>query len=171
MSMKFRYFVILSALMLVPASGLAQDGFEGPFVGGPDFSELTPEQKLEIKERFQGMKKRRHAKEGESGKRAKRGKRMKRFLEFVKDYTNSVQDPYQATGLAIMGMKDLYKKEGEPLKVIDELNEMLSTADDQKMRNVILFGMKQVYQENKKKKQVLKISRQIIKENIKQTSK
>ncbi len=95
-----------------------------------------------------------------------RAGRMGHFLKFMSKYHESVKDPYQAIGLAILGIKETYRKQGKPLDAIPELEKLLTQAKDQRVRNLILFSMRQVYEEANNSAKVLELSSRIIQENL-----
>lgn len=89
-----------------------------------------------------------------------------RALEMIQSYQAAVQDPHQAIGLAAMGIKHHYRREGKPLEAVKELEELMKSATDQKTRNIFLFTIRQVYEEERDAAKTLELSRQIIKENM-----
>ncbi len=96
-----------------------------------------------------------------------RGGRLGKYLGFVSSYISSVQDPYQATGLALMGIKEYYRKNGKPADALPQYEALLKSAKDQKMRNILLFAIRQVYEETKDSEKLLAINKQILSENVK----
>lgn len=91
--------------------------------------------------------------------------RMGRFLGFMKGYIETVQDSTQATGLAALGIKDHYKRLGRPADAIPFFEEQLAKTKDQKTRNVLLFSIRQVYEETKNDEKLLELNKQILREN------
>lgn len=65
-----------------------------------------------------------------------------------------------------MGIKEHYRRQGHPEGAVKELEEILDQTTDQSMRNVLLFALRQSYEELQDKKKYLAVSRQIIRENI-----
>lgn len=92
--------------------------------------------------------------------------RVGRFLDVVQSYQTAVQDPHQAVGLAALGIKDHYRRSGKPLEAVKELEDMLAQSSDQKMRNIFLFIIKQIYEEERDSAKFLETSRRIVKENL-----
>ena len=92
--------------------------------------------------------------------------RMGRYLDMVKNYQNAVQDPFQAIGLAVLGIKDYYKRSNNPAGAVKELEELLGTTKNQKIRNIFLFGIRQVYEESHDGDKLIEINKRIIKENM-----
>jgi hypothetical protein len=107
---------------------------------------------------------------GEPGAGGGQG-RIGRFLDVVQSYQTAVQDSHQAVGLAALGIKDHYRRNGKPLDAVKELEEMLAQTTDQKMRNIFLFIIKQIYEEQRDSAKFLEVSRRIVKENIGSKSK
>ncbi len=93
--------------------------------------------------------------------------RLGRYLDVVQSYQTAVQDEHQAVGLAALGIKDHYRRSGKPLDAVRELDEVLKTTTDQKMRNILLFTIRQIYEEQKAGDKFMEVSRQIIRENLK----
>lgn len=105
--------------------------------------------------------------EGRHG-RTKRDK-MKRvggFLDFMNRFYGSVQDPYQATGFAALSVREHFKRQGKPLEAVAPIEKMLASTKDQRMRNVLLFTLRQVYEEAKQEEQFIALNEQIMRENI-----
>ena len=92
--------------------------------------------------------------------------RLGRALDLVQSFQTAVQDPHQAIGLAALGIKQHYHRIGKPLDAVKELDDMLKSTTDQKTRNIFLFTIRQVYEEQKQSDKFLEISRQIVKENL-----
>ena len=92
--------------------------------------------------------------------------RAGRFLGFVSEFNKQVQDPVQSVGLAAVGVKEYYRREGKPEDAVPVLEEMLKSAKDQRVRNVLLFAMRQIYEETKSGTKMLELSKQIMRENI-----
>jgi len=69
-------------------------------------------------------------------------------------------------GLAALGIKEQYRRDGKALEAVKELDTLLAQTSDQKMRNIFLFMIKQVYEEEHQSDKFLEISRQIVKENL-----
>lgn len=89
-----------------------------------------------------------------------------KLLGNISNFQTAVQEPAQAIGLAILGIKQYYKKSGKPEEAIKEIEELLKSCKNQKMRNIVLFNLRQIYQEQKNSEKFLEINRQIIKENL-----
>ena len=66
-----------------------------------------------------------------------------------------------------MGIKNHYKKNGKPTDAIPQYEALLKNAKDQKMRNILLFAIRQVYGETKDTEKVLAVNKQILSENVK----
>ncbi|MFN8392230.1 MAG: hypothetical protein U0136_18200 [Bdellovibrionota bacterium] len=94
------------------------------------------------------------------------GPRIARYLEAVQNYQTAVQDPHQAVGLAVLGLKDSYRKQGNPEGAVKELEELLGTTKDQKMRNIFLFAIRQIYEEAHNSDKLSEVNKRIIKENL-----
>lgn len=92
--------------------------------------------------------------------------RLRRFLQFVEHYHNAVSDPQSAIGLAALGIKDGYRQQGKPLEAVAELEEILNSTNDRKARNILLFTMRQIYEEAQDTDKLLAINKRIVKENI-----
>ncbi len=92
--------------------------------------------------------------------------RAGRWLGFVGEFNRQAQDPVQAIGLAAVGVKEYYRRQGKPEEALPVLDEFLKSAKDQKVRNVLLFAVRQIYDEQKNGAKVLELSRQIMQENI-----
>lgn len=92
--------------------------------------------------------------------------RMGAFLRVVQEFQDAVQKPEQAAGLAAMGIKDGYKRLGKPLEAVPVIDEALKSAKDQKMRNILLFALRQIYEENKNEEKFLEVNKQILRENL-----
>jgi hypothetical protein len=97
--------------------------------------------------------------------------RMGKFLHLVEQYQGAVQDPYRAVGLAVLGIKQHYKKTGKPLEAVTQFEESLKGVKDQKMRNIFLFAIKQTYEETKDQDKLLAINKQIVEENLRAVAK
>ena len=112
--------------------------------------------------------------EGREGRREGRGEgreglgggRIGRYLEVVQKYQTAVQDSGTAVGLAALGIKEQYRRLGKPEVAVKELEPMLQSTTDQKMRNILLFAIRQTYEESRNHEKFLEINRQIIKENL-----
>ena len=160
-------FISGTLLWSIPAS--AQDGPPPPpdEAGPPN----GPDQHHQRGERFRRWFEDRDGgvREGEEKGGPREGGRMGRagrFLGFVSEFNKQVQDPVQSVGLAAVGVKDYYRREGKPEEAIPVLEEMLKSAKDQGVRNVLLFAMRQIYDEAKNGEKMLELSKQIMRENI-----
>lgn len=98
--------------------------------------------------------------------RPDRPHRLGRFLKFMQEYTRSVQDPYQAASLAALGIVQHYKAEGTPEKAATEIEPMVAKARDQRMRNVLLYALRQIYEQSGQTEKFLEVNRQILQENV-----
>jgi hypothetical protein len=96
----------------------------------------------------------------------RRGERIGRYLETVRNYQAAVQDPYQAVGLAVLGLKDAYRRGGNAAEAIKDMEEFLKTTKDQKMRNIFLFTIRQIYEEQHNLTKFAETNKQIIRENL-----
>lgn len=94
------------------------------------------------------------------------GRRLANIVNIIATYHEAVRDPHQAAGLAALSIKDAYKKQGKPLDAIPVLEEALGSAKDQQMRNIIMFNIRQVYEEAGQNDKVLEVSKKILKENV-----
>jgi len=92
--------------------------------------------------------------------------RMGQFLHLVKQYQAAVQDPYQATSLAVLGVKQHYKRINKPEEAVLFFDSQLKNIKDQKMRNVFLFAIRQTYEETRDANKLLAVNKQIIEENL-----
>ena len=115
----------------------------------------------EMRERFG----KRNGPMGQGG-RAKMGAKLGGYIEAVQNYQKAVQDPRQAIGLAVMGIRDHYRKERKPLEAVKEIDAILQSTQDQAVRNIALFAMRQVYEEERQGDKLLEINKQILKENL-----
>jgi hypothetical protein len=102
------------------------------------------------------------------GKRSEREHvvRLARFVRFMNDYQQAIQEPHGAVSFAAMGLKQHYKKIGKPLEVVPELEKMLDACKASKTRNVLLFTIRQIYEEQGDEEKVLMINRRILSENV-----
>lgn len=173
---------MLLALFVLPF-GSAMQAQEEPLMpledidapGSPDAGDFDEPQQRRMEKRRRRREGWREPSTGRPGQRRghRKGKgqgqlgRLQNFLRFVHNYIGVVQDPYQAVGFAALGIKELYKRKGEPEQAIPELEELLEGVKDQKMRNVILFIIRQIHEERKAKDKYLALNKLIIKENIK----
>ena len=110
---------------------------------------------------------------GEEGRRRPhdgRLGRVKKFLQFVKGYHEAVATPQSAIGLAALGIKDSYKQQGAPLKAVKDLDAILAETKDRKARNILLFTIRQVYEEQRDHAKMLELNKRIIAENITELS-
>lgn len=127
----------------------------------------------DFEERRKARRERWEARRGEKGEGPHhreghhRGGKLGKYLGFVNHYISAVQDPYQATGLALMGIKDYYRKNGKPADAIPHYEGLLKNAKDQKTRNILMFAIRQVYEETKDAEKALAINKQILSENVK----
>ena len=94
------------------------------------------------------------------------GRLMGRYLDVVQSFLTAVQDQHEAVGLAVLGIKESYKRAGKPTQAVKELEEFLKSAKDQKMRNILLFGMRQVYEEERDSDKVVEVNKRIMGENL-----
>lgn len=159
---------LLSAAICLPAAVYAQDGPPPPSrmddEGGPpdDGPRLGGEQgRPQRGERMRKWLEERGGDE-QTGKMGRAG----RFLGFVSEFNKQVQDPVQSVGLAAVGVKEFYRREGKPEDAVPVIDEMLKMAKDQRVRNVLLFTMRQIYDEQKNGAKMLELSKQIMRENI-----
>ena len=106
---------------------------------------------------------------GEHGGRGERGHRggpeKAGKFAFINEYIGAVQDPYKATGMAVMGIKHYYKRSGDVSKAVPEIEQQLAQTKDPKMRNILLFALRQIYEESQNDEKFLEINRKILKEN------
>ncbi|MBP9838538.1 MAG: hypothetical protein KBC84_07465 [Proteobacteria bacterium] len=161
--------LLLSALLLCSGNVIAQD-LGDVSDSAPSKKESIKEQRKELREKFRAMKEQLHDgdDEGTGGKPfpgSGQGVKAK-MLSGLSEMIKNIQDPYQAVGIALVGIKQHHKKAGNSLEAIKEFDILLSSTKEQKMRNVILFTKRQVYVEEKKFDLVLEIDKTIIKENI-----
>jgi hypothetical protein len=105
-------------------------------------------------------------KQGQGGPAGRLGK-IARFLEFANTYHRSIQDPYDAFGLAVMGLVEHHKKARQPDKAVGELQQLLEGTTDPRARNIVLFQLRQLFQAERQHDAVLKITHQIAQENLK----
>lgn len=136
---------------------LRRDGRDG----GEYARDELPNRAKHLRERWAGRDG--HRTDGPG--REKRG-RMRRKLELTQNFVKSIEDPYQAVALAALGIRDSFKKQGSTAGAIPILEEMMSQAKDQKMRNIFLFLIRQCHQDADDEAKVLELSKQIVKENL-----
>lgn len=93
--------------------------------------------------------------------------RMGNFLKFVRSYQDAVKDPRDAAGFAILAVRESYKRQGKPEEAVKYLRELLDKTADPHLRNIILFNLKQSYEQDGNEDQAIAVSKQIVEENIK----
>ena len=138
---------ILGLCLLVPGTAFAQPEHR------PPHGEMSQERGKGMRDRMQ--------------KRRKHLGKLRNFMHFANDYYGTVKDPAMAVGLSALSIKDAYKRKGEPLKAVQIFEEALLKTKSRKIRNVLLYSIRQVHEENKNQDKVLEISRQILEENLK----
>ena len=162
-------------LLIAAGSAAAEDAPKSPPVPPQGHMQVPDDARHEGRGR-RGWRERhgRHGERGEDGEREDQGRfgesgrvgKMGRFLKFMNNFTTSVQDPYQAAGLAALGIKEHYRRAGQEADAVPVLEEMLKGVEEQKMRNVILFTIRQIFEEGKQPEKALELSKQIMRENI-----
>ncbi len=105
------------------------------------------------------------------GRGPRAGAKLGGYLEAVQSYQKAVQDPKQAIGLAVLGIREYYRKDGKPLEAIKEIEGILQSSQDQGVRNIALFAMRQIYEEERMSEKLLEMNKQILRENLGAVSK
>lgn len=143
---------------------MGEPPMDGPeIVGRGEFRREGPRRKERFSRRSGEGKNQRF---GPGSEGENRVGRMGNFLNFVNTLHGSVKDPHQAIGLAVLSIKDAYRKQGKPEGAVESLEKILSSAKDQQVRNIVLFNMRQIFEETRNTERVLKLNRQIIDENM-----
>lgn len=158
--------LLLSLLLPATLPALAQPEGQPPAVDGlrDEPSEAGNRPRKQMKRRM--MERMQGGMPGEQDGREGRMKRLGNFISFMSTYLTSVKDPHQAAGLAALSIKDVYKKQGKPLEAEKVIEEAIGSTKDQSMRNVLLFSLRQIYEENNQSDKVLEVSKRILKENV-----
>lgn len=173
-----KIFLLTFVCLLFSASpGLAQENFnqEGFAPHQRNSRSMNREQGLNSKggqgERGQRLKNFQERKgkngEGNSG----RLMRMSGYLSFVEKYFDTIEDPRKALALTAMNIKQDYKKQGKLGDAAKLFEEALEATSDPQTRNVLLFTLRQVYEESKNSEKVSELDQQIFKENLKAVEK
>ena len=164
-----------AVIALLPVRALGEDGLEQLNTPKPEES-LSPLPK----ERW-GREHREHRRRAdqeqsddrrgpERAMRDERFQRMGKFFGVVNEFQGAVGQPGGAVSLALMGIKQYYKKNGKPEEAISFFEDTLKGVQDRKMRNIILFTIRQLYEEQKDAEKFLAINKRILQENIQAAS-
>lgn len=94
-----------------------------------------------------------------------RPRRVNNYLQFAESFVASVSDRPRAIGLAALGIRDAYRRQGKASEALPVFEELLASTKDQTERNIYLFLIRQSYQESNDMQKFLEINKQIIKEN------
>jgi hypothetical protein len=146
-----------------------QEGFAGPRNNGRG---MNREQRFGSGGEERGLRRRDFR--DESGKKGKEGsgrlERMGGYLSFIEKYFDTVEDPRKALALTAMNIKKEYKKQGKSEEAVILFEDALKTTTDVQARNILLFTLRQVYEESKDSKKVSELDKQIFNENLKAIS-
>ena len=151
--------VCILALWTKP--GFSQDMAE---FDGPGNEIATEEMRQHFRKRMKARQQNKRG--GRGGPAANRMKRLSGFLGFMEKYIDNVQDPRKAAGIALFALKEHYARAGKPDEAIKEFQSILQRTKDPKMRNIILFTLRQVYEQKKDREKLLALNRQILEENL-----
>lgn len=165
-------FILLTFLFFAPITVFAQPAEDqmdrgrtptaGRFEdGGPKFEERA--KRLEnlrdkLSDRFDVGQE-----EGGHGPKKSPG----RAMGLIKSLIEGAKDPAEAVGLAAIGIKESYKRKGEPKGAIAYFEETLGKAKDQQIRNVLLLLIRQSYEEAGDVEKSIETSKKIVAENLK----
>lgn len=159
----FCYFGAAPVASAQPSEG--PGGIEEP--KDTPFSEDMPNRRQMRKKFQERMQKGMHDDAGGAfDGREGRMRRMGNFISFMSTFLGTVKDTHQAAGLAALSIKDSYKKQGKPLEAVKVIEDAIGSTRDQAMRNVLLFTLRQIYEENNQQAKVLEVSERILKENV-----
>ncbi|MCB0359082.1 MAG: hypothetical protein KDD44_05590 [Bdellovibrionales bacterium] len=159
---------LFSSLLVgaIPAAAVAQsESDQTPHQGPRVERDARPGERLRAR-RQEGETAGRHSQRDIDQAGGNRMGRLGRFMEFVSNYQDTVADPYQATGFALLGIQDHYRKLGKPLDAVPVLQKVLADTRDQRMRNIVLYHLRQIYERAGNDEQFLAVSQQIVNENI-----
>jgi hypothetical protein len=167
-SLFFAAALAAGAAFTAAAPARAQDLPGGP---GPemDAGEAPPPPHRMQQNRRQMMERwleRQEGEPGQGGPGMKGGRGPGAFLRMVQDFQQAVQDPYQAVGLAVLSIKDHYRREKKPAEAVVFFESLLKETTDQKLRNIFLFSLRQIHEEQKDPAKVLEVSKKILEENL-----
>ena len=157
---------LFSLLLVTPQPVFAQPEDEPAAMGRPTEDRQDQENGPRKQMRRRMMERARDGGPGDQDGREGKMKRLGNFISFMSTFLASVKDPHQAAGLAALSIKDVYKKQGKPLEAVKILEDAIGSSKDQAMRNVLLFSLRQIYEENNQTDKVLEVSQRILKENV-----
>ncbi len=161
---------LFAAALSIPLVGSKQAAAQDPGPGIESNAVEGAQADMRRKHMRKEFRKRRGAGEMRGGSRGKgdRLERMGSFLKFVRSYQDAVKNPHDAAGFAILAVKENYKRQGKPDEAVKYLNGLLEGTNDQHLRNIILFNLKQLYEHQHNSDKAIEISKQIVAENMKQ---
>jgi len=103
---------------------------------------------------------------GGEGRRAERIGKMGKFLRFMREFYGSVSEPHGAASVAAVSIREHYARKGTPEEAIPVLEKHLAATKEQKMRNVLLFTIRQIHEKAGNTDKLFELDQQILTENV-----